>query len=218
MHTDAFIRERRYLKNVSTKTLLWYRDSFKAFEPVLGQSYDSSGFLKGAIISQIGVLRERNKAVSVNTYLRCIKAFLNWAHEEGHLKEKVKLASLKEEKTVLQTFTPQQVRALVHHKPSKATELRIQSFVLTLLDTGLRLSEALGLTREAVDIENMVLKVKGKGNKERLVPFSVELRRILWKYLSKTETKYVFANRYGGTLRPRDILRDFKRLGKRRSS
>ncbi len=91
---EAFTRERRYLFNVTPKTLVWYGTSFKAFGPVLEQSYASGAALKVALIGHIGVLRERNQSVSVNTYLRCIRPFLNWAHKEGHIKDPVNLSSL----------------------------------------------------------------------------------------------------------------------------
>ena len=63
-----------------------------------------------------------NKAVSINTYLRCLKAFLRWAHEESILTEPIKLAWLKEEQKVLATSTAAQVNRLLRWKPAKRTE------------------------------------------------------------------------------------------------
>jgi hypothetical protein len=74
-HTDEFIRERRYLKGVSQKTLDWYKWSFKAFEGAL----DS----KASIIERIAKLSETNSNISINTYLRCVNAFLHWRDGQG---------------------------------------------------------------------------------------------------------------------------------------
>ena len=64
--------ERRYLKNVSPKTVLCYEHSVKAFERALDT--------KALIVTRITELRQRNvSAISVNTYLRCINAFLRVA-------------------------------------------------------------------------------------------------------------------------------------------
>ena len=86
-----------------------------------------------------------------------------------------------------------------------------------LLDTGLRISEALALSMDEVDMENMVLKVRGKGGKHRLVPFSNELRTLLWRY-SRAELarghRRLFATRSDGELTVRIFKRDFKNLGK----
>jgi integrase/recombinase XerD len=141
-----------------------------------------------AAIKRIGELQAQgrgNKAVSVNTYLRCLKAFMNWCHEEQIVKEPFKLAWLKEEQKILATFSSQQIYRLVHWKPIHRSEARLHTVALTALDTGLRVSELLGLTRPDVDFQNATLRVKGKGNKHRLVPMSVELRKLLYRHLSK---------------------------------
>ena len=73
--TQEFIRERQYLKAVSPRTVIWYGCSFKAFEGAL----DS----KEAIRERIVQLRQRNVSpITINSYLRCINAFLRWMHVE----------------------------------------------------------------------------------------------------------------------------------------
>ena len=54
--------------------------------------------------------------------------------------------------------------------------------VLVILDIGLRISETLSLRRADIDNDNLILKVFGKGQKERLVPFSPELRKRLYRF------------------------------------
>ena len=83
-YTDRFVRERKILNNVSTATADWYHYSLKAFKPVLEAEYQSIRELRTAVVTRIGELRGEgrgNKGVSVNTYLRCLKAFLNWCFE-----------------------------------------------------------------------------------------------------------------------------------------
>jgi hypothetical protein len=48
--TERFTKEREYLHNVSRNTLDWYRDSFKAFAPILEQDFASTGLLKAALV------------------------------------------------------------------------------------------------------------------------------------------------------------------------
>jgi len=57
--------------------------------------------------------------------------------------------------------------------------------ICLLMDTGIRIDEMLKLKMEDVDIDTLILKVKGKGKKERLVPFSSEMRRVLFLFLKK---------------------------------
>jgi integrase/recombinase XerD len=227
-HIEGFIQERKFLRGVTASTLAWYRHSFQAFQPVLEQNFASTAAFKTAVIARIGELQTAgrgNKAVSINTYLRCLKAFLKWAHEEKILKEPIKLSWLKEENNVLATFTVEHVKAFMNFKPvstsvnrygSAVRSLeRLHMAVCVLLDTGLRISEALSLTRAAIDMDNCVLRVRGKGQKERLVPISFELRKRLFRYLKTGDNEFVFCNRNGGAIRQRDFLRDFKKMGER---
>jgi len=61
------------------------------------------------------------------------------------------------------------------------------ALALTALDTGLRIDELLGLTRQNVDLDNLTLLVKGKGNKQRVLPMSIELRKVLYRHLAGHE-------------------------------
>lgn len=201
---QQFITERHFLKNVTEKTLLWYQHSFKAFDGAL----DS----KAAINARIAELRQRGvSATSVNTYLRCINAYLRWLREEhGH--EPLKIPKLKEEQKILATFQPDQILRIVNRKPVGRNETRIHTMAVTALDTGLRLQELLNLSRQDIDLENLVLRVKGKGNKHRLVPVSIELRRVLYRYLAKQALPKVFGTMRGTVLRNRNADRDFKEM------
>ena len=81
-----------------------------------------------------------------------------------------------------------------------------------MIDTGCRIDEGRTLKWDAVDFDNLIIKVVGKGNKERIVPMSVELRKILYKLLQRNEFQFVFATKHGGRLSYFNTLRDFKAL------
>lgn len=78
-------------------------------------------------------------------------------------------------------------------------------------------SEVLGLTKENVDFDNFTIKVIGKGGKHRLVPFSAELRRLLWKFSVRDcqSDKLIFGTSRDTKLTVRNFERDFKELGQR---
>jgi integrase/recombinase XerD len=213
--TERFIKERQYMKGVSPATVEWYRQSFKAFAPVLERPYQCTTDLKAAIIEHIGQVQTAgrgNKAVSINTYLRCLRAFLRWAHEEKIVKEPVKLNWLKEEEKILSTFTPLQIQQIVNRKPVGRNETRIRMAAITAMDTGMRFQELLNLRRADVDFDNLTFRVNGKGKKQRLVPMSVELRKLLFRYLSQHQFDRVFCTGSGGEADQRYLLRDFKLL------
>lgn len=95
--------------------------------------------------------------------------------------------------------------------------LRDEAIIELLYASGLRVSELVNLKYENIDFENRILKVLGKGNKERLVPFTSYARDSLIKYSNKTRKKilkknmieedypYVFVNDKGHVLTTRGV-------------
>ena len=55
--------------------------------------------------------------------------------------------------------------------------------IITLLDTGLRISELCHLKMEKLWLEDGLAKVLGKGNKERMIPIGKQTQRVLWHYI-----------------------------------
>ena len=208
---EQFIQERTYFKNVSPATVVWYRQSFRAFAGAMDT--------KAAVGDRIAKLRQAGvSATSVNTYLRAVNALFRWAHTEGHLVELIRIPRLKEEQKVLATLTPEHVQRIIQFRPKVMYQHRIHTLTCLLLDTGLRINEALSLTREDVDLDNMLLRVRGKGAKHRLVPISMEMRKLAWKWLRREDgppEAYVFQARMGSKLTQRNLLRSFKIFGTR---
>lgn len=201
-----FIRERQYLRGVTQKTLDWYAQSFRAFDGAI----DS----RTAIETRVTSLRQRGvSAISVNTYLRCINAYLRWLHTE-HGQPLVHIPRLKEEQKILATLKPEQVQSILRWKPTTFSDSKLYSLCALLLDSGVRISEALALSRADIDLDNLVLRVRGKGQKHRLVPMSLEMRRVLFRWLAKHQFELVFPTRQGTKQHPRNVLRAFRSLAK----
>jgi integrase/recombinase XerD len=111
------------------------------------------------------------------------------------------------------TFTAAQITSLVHYRPRDEYHRRLHLLVLFLLDTGCRISEALGVRVADVDLDNMLVKLDGKGRKQRIVPFSVELRRYLFKAIQKSQPESrVFSTRVGTQMQKDNALRAVKTL------
>ena len=84
---------------------------------------------------------------------------------------------MKEEQKVIAALTPEQMKALIAFKPKGVNQTRTHTAALLILDGGHRISESLGLPFEDCDLENLVVKVRGKGGKHRLVPLSADMRK-----------------------------------------
>src|SRR5579863_674715 len=176
MTTDEFIQERIYLKGVSSLTVEWYKCSFRAFDGAMGT--------KQTILARIAEIKNRGTSnITINSYLRCVNAYLMWQHKE-HGRDLLRIPKLKEEQKVLATLGNDGIAKIVRFRPpaGDANVIRVHLVAMVILDTGLRISEVLRLTTSDINFDQMILRVHGKGNKQRIVPFSQELRKVLYRY------------------------------------
>jgi site-specific recombinase XerD len=116
---------------------------------------------------------------------------------------------LETEQKVLATFSSAQISELINCQTVRRNETRLKAMVRTALDTGVRVQEFLNLRRSDVDFDNLLLRVHGKGNKHRLVPMSIELRKLLYRYLSRHQFDRLLSTRTGTQSTQRNILRNF---------
>src|SRR5438046_289476 len=94
---DQFLTERRYLKNVTPATILWYQIAFKCYRATVTDD-DPPLPTKGTLQRFIVRLRERGvRPVTCNTYVTALNAFCLWLHQEGHAAERFKAGKLRTE-------------------------------------------------------------------------------------------------------------------------
>jgi integrase/recombinase XerD len=213
---QQFIRERQYIANVSPATVEWYKNSLKW----LPSESPSQEQLKDAVMR----MREKGlKPTGCNCAARAINAYLHWSSAGSDRKcgpgcPHLRVPKVKEPELVLPTFTGSQIKCLVKWKPKVKCSQRLHLLILILLDTGCRISEALTLRVRDVDMDNMLVMLDGKGRKQRIVPFSFELRKVLFRYIAEFNRKpdsLLLASRNETQLGRRVMLRDVKRVCKR---
>jgi len=90
-------------------------------------------------------------------------------------------------------------------------DVRARAIILTFYSTGMRLSELVGLDDSAVDFNERQLKVLGKRNKERIIPFGAELAEVLRDYQAKRDelsicgSDALFVTDKGGRMTPAQV-------------
>ncbi len=212
---EAFVRERQYLHNVSPSTVSWYVCALK-WLPSESPSQDD---LKELVMR----MRAKGlKATGCNSAIRAINAYLHW--NSAGVERKcgpgclhLHVRQLKEPQNILPTLTAEQVTRLVNWRPKAKNfyQRRLHLLVLLLLDTGCRITEALTLHMRDVDMDNMLITLDGKGRKQRVVPFSFELRKALHRFTVDFHHKpdsLLFATRPGTRVRRMTALRGVKIL------
>ena len=188
MSFATFVRERRYLKNVSPSTVCWYTHAFKWLP--------SESPLPEELKDTVMRMREKGlKETGCNAAIRAINAYLHW-HSGSERKcgagcNHPRIPQLKEPQNILPTLTEAQVKLLVSWKPGPKNfyHRRLHLLSLLLLDTGCRITEALTLRVCDVDMENMLITLDGKGRKQRVVPFSFALRKALHRFITDFNRK-----------------------------
>ena len=131
---ERFLRERRYLKNVTPKTVVWYETAFLALSRAVRLSGPSD--LNRSVLQDFVVgLRERGLSpVSCNTYLKALNAFFAWLHAEGHLLEPLVLSPQRTEKPVLTVLSEEQLKRLIAFRPKGLSQSRAHVLACTLMD------------------------------------------------------------------------------------
>ena len=224
------------MRQYSPHTLSWYRSTL---QPFLRSLHDADRHdppssvddtLARAFIADIAAHGARGRgplgAKRQNDYRDGLSLFWRWLMEEGHAGDNPweRVSQAREGRKLVATLTATQVKALLEQPdPGLFVGLRDFAFIMLLLDTGLRLSEGLGLQLPDLDLEHATVKVLGKGNKERVVGLSSRMVSEFEQYLRSREralegigmagSPWVFPNDIGGKLSPKAIQQRMKRYG-----
>jgi integrase/recombinase XerD len=207
-----FLQQRKWTANLTPKSIAWYEAAWTAFRRHTPEVTTPAALTK--LTLQQFVVRAREASLcgtSVNTHLKALNAFCSWLHEEEHHAARVRLPLLRTESKLIPTLDEVQLKRLLT-PPTRRHKRELRAYVLAmlLLDTGLRIEEALTLRVGDIDFDNLLLRVMGKGRKERLIPFSVTLRALLVRWLKRRlalPTDWMFVTRAGTRCTQRNALR-----------
>ncbi len=148
----------------------------------------------------------RVSAVTADDSYVTLRAFFRYLVNEEVLTASPmdRVEKVRTPRKLLNTFTADQVHAMLATCARSFQGARLRALLLVLLDTGLRVSELCGLSLEDVDSDGQTLRVMGKGMKERQVPFGQAARQALVAYLSKRGDLHgqaaLFVTCYGDSL------------------
>jgi len=221
------------LEGKSPKTIRGYREKLSRFVNTVGGTLaDLNLHTARAYVASLQKARKyeghlyqplTNEPISVMTvrnHVRVLTAFSSWLEREEYTKGNTlaKLKAPRAPRKVMETLTLEEVtRILGGFNPNTATGCRNAAIFCLFLDTGLRCAELLELKRSNLHIEDGWLKVMGKGQKERIVPFGNRTARLMQRYVNHFRpdnhgTEIVFLNIEGDPLTETAITSIFRRL------
>ncbi len=129
----------------------------------------------------------------LNDLLKAFKVFFRYAHEEDYTKTLLteKIHNVKAPKVIIRTFTAPELKKLSnYYQGHDFLNIRNKVIMLMLIDTGIRMSELIGLTEEQLKYDYII--IHGKGAKERVVPKSPLLGKWLIKYLAVRKSYFAY--------------------------
>lgn len=184
---DAFVDALWLEQGLARNTLAAYRQDLVLYAQWLAERGSALDATREADLQAYFAARHAGtKATTANRRLTVFKRYFRWALRERALQADptLKLQSARQPLRVPKTMTEAQVEALLAAPDVQtALGLRDRAMLELLYASGLRVSELVGIKVFQVGFNEGVLRVTGKGNKERLVPFGELAQEWLERYL-----------------------------------
>ncbi len=168
-------------------------------------------------------LRKQNKSSKTKArYITSINNFYAFAMEKGWLKknpvEDIKMPKI--EKKLPNYLTVEEIDNLLNITPSSAYDLRNKAMLEVLYATGIRISELCNLTMSNLFLDDGLIKVLGKGSKERIIPINDVAINALSSYLkfsrgqllSLKTSEFVFISSRGTKITRQAFFKYIKQL------
>jgi len=189
---DNFINYLQYEKRFSAHTVLAYSTDLTQFYDYLESTYKVKDFseVNHLLIRSwiVQMMQEKMSSRSINRKITTLKTFYKFLLRQGTVTENpmLKIQSPKTSKRLPVFVEKAQMDTLLDHVEfgEDAEGLRNKLIIELFYATGMRLSELTGLRLKDVDLHAGQLKVLGKRNKERIIPFGSELKRKIEAYLA----------------------------------
>ncbi|MFH1074485.1 MAG: tyrosine recombinase XerC [Candidatus Firestonebacteria bacterium] len=197
---DRFLEHLKAEKNFSKNTIVNYTVDLKQFFEFCREKEDIKK-ITGINIREFVVeltLKKYGKA-SIERKLATLKSFFFYLKKENIVKiDPTENVSFPKKDKKLPRFLEalEMNRFLDSIKGDKEEDFRDRAILEMLYSTGIRVSELTGLNMQSVDLTNRLVRVYGKGSKERIVPIGDKAKEALSAYLSKkaVDSEELFLN------------------------
>ncbi len=190
---DRFVDALWLEEGLAGNTLAAYRRDLVLLDQWLQAQGQALALASDADINGYFAARhDQTKATSANRRLTVFKRFFRWALREQLITQDptLRLQAARQPMRSPQTLTEFQVEALLAAPDvSHAQGLRDRTMLELLYASGLRVSELVGLKVLNISANEHVLRVFGKGSKERLVPFGEVAAQWLRRYLGQARAE-----------------------------
>jgi len=225
---DTFLNYLSVERGLAQNTIISYKEDLNIYiDFITGKHIDSlSKATKNDIVNFM--LAQKDKGLSANSVARrlaAIKVFHRFLVRERILKSDPTslIDSPKLWKKIPETLSLTEVEALLSQPNIRERQgIRDKAILETFYATGMRVSEAVNLKKENVNLDIGFLRCIGKGNKERVIPLGkkaiISIKRYLEmsrpQLLNKKESEFLFLSRLGKKISRQSLWKITKRYAK----
>lgn len=219
---DRFVGYLADERNLSPHTRTAYRRDLGEFQAFLerqgGSSRDALVKIDSFLLRRyLAELHKRNQRTSIARKLSSLRTFFRYLVREGLLASNpaAGLLTPKLNRYLPKTLSVDEASALMERGYGNSLlDLRDRAIVELFYSSGLRVSELTGLDVGALNLREKLVRVLGKGRKERILPIGGKAHQALLAYLGERgmpdEKEPLFLNAQGGRLTPRSVQRNLK--------
>lgn len=219
---DSFFKYLQYEKRYSPKTIIAYQSDIGQFARFLEESYQepnvelaTHGLIRSWIVS---LVENKIEARSINRKIACLRSFYKFCLKQEAIDKDpmVKIKVLKTKKKLPHFVHEEDMTRLLDHVEfeNDLEGCRNRLIIELFYGTGIRLSELIGLRESQLNMGERTIKVIGKRNKERVIPFSKSIVAVIESYLAvrnrEVEQKkhgFLFVGNSGDPLYPMMVYR-----------
>jgi len=225
---DVFLNYLSVERGLSRNTIVSYHEDINAYLDFLKASHINA--LSSATRNNITnfMLSQKDRGLAANSVARrlaAIKAFYKFLVAERILKTNPSslIESPKLWKKIPETLSVNEVDTLLSQPNIRERQgIRDKAILETLYATGMRVSEAVNLKVDNVNLEVGFLRCFGKGNKERIIPLGAKAINSLKRYietsrrqmLKNKESNFLFLNRFGKKISRQSLWKLIKRYAR----
>lgn len=194
----SFLQYIQYRKNYSSYTVLSYHNDIEQFQDFLLNTYQLT--LRDATATHIRdwivyLKQEKTANSSVNRKLSSLKSFYKYLLQENILSKNPTdgISALKKAQKLPVFFKENEIDFAISSTSTDENDLETcrKNIILEILyQTGIRRAELLSLKDSDFNFFSLTLRVTGKGNKQRIIPFSSELKEKIEHYLIIKEKQF----------------------------
>ena len=221
---DRFLRYLTVERNASSLTIKSYREDLATFaeyfQQALGRPATASELTPVDLRGFVSAMHDAGYAKSsVSRRLACLRSFFRFAQREGlvAVNPAKPLRNPRPDRKLPHFLTTVEIGRLLEAPPSTNPQgMRDRAILETMYSAGLRVSETVGLNDQDLDWSAGIVRVRGKGKRERLAPIGSFAVKALRRWLSvrklskrvpQNGTAPVFTNKFGTRLTTRSVAR-----------